>query len=117
MEDRCVSCGSIIPEGQQVCERCKEREINQEGNITTQTNIKAIEECADIISKGMRVLAEGIRNAAADIAESMENGLKEYRKYIRNEQKEKQEPVVKVTEELTKRRKMRDKNRIKYMHR
>ena len=29
--DRCISCGEIIPEGQQVCERCKaesEREKN-----------------------------------------------------------------------------------------
>lgn len=24
MEDRCVSCGTIIPEGQQVCRECME---------------------------------------------------------------------------------------------
>ncbi len=31
MEDRCVSCGAIIPEGRQVCKTCEEKIMNKEG--------------------------------------------------------------------------------------
>lgn len=32
MEDRCVCCGDIIPEGQQVCNNCTESSIKDSGN-------------------------------------------------------------------------------------
>lgn len=43
MEDRCVSCGAIIPEGRQVCESC------EKGNrkFTDDEVIKALECCKD----------------------------------------------------------------------
>lgn len=31
MENRCVCCGAIIPEGRQVCRECEEKIMNKEG--------------------------------------------------------------------------------------
>ena len=39
MEDRCVSCGAIIPEGRQVCKNCERKSIEdmlQYGNFYKQ---------------------------------------------------------------------------------
>lgn len=38
MEDRCVSCGTIIPEGQQVCPQC----LNP---VRKETELKPCEDC------------------------------------------------------------------------
>ena len=34
MEDRCVMCGEIIPEGRMVCPVCEERVLNRKGEQT-----------------------------------------------------------------------------------
>ncbi len=47
MEDRCIMCGEVIPEGRMVCPSCEKNALNQEldeeietTNITTQPHAK-----------------------------------------------------------------------------
>ena len=36
MENRCVCCGEIIPEGQQVCEKCEREAEDEDYKISSQ---------------------------------------------------------------------------------
>lgn len=43
MEDRCVCCGEIVPEGQWVCEKCKmegKRDQNKKQMVTLHSTYK-----------------------------------------------------------------------------
>ena len=37
MEDRCIVCGAVVPEGRQVCPRCQEREEAERGERKTES--------------------------------------------------------------------------------
>lgn len=39
MEDRCIACGEIIPEGQQVCKECQEGRIMKEKEKATEIGL------------------------------------------------------------------------------
>lgn len=40
MEDRCVMCGEIIPEGRMVCPVCEERVLTRKGEQTMKTGTR-----------------------------------------------------------------------------
>lgn len=48
MEDRCVICGKIIPEGRQVCPECERTAVSQDCPvIAKRVRVGSKEECND----------------------------------------------------------------------
>lgn len=61
MENRCIVCGDIIPEGRMICPIC-ERESNPQKNIESVKDIDLKKQKPELLAAELRVIADSLRS-------------------------------------------------------